>query len=454
MGHVAILLIATTWAYGGNVDWAKTMVALWGSLSVILMGFIFRDRHQQGRGFPKILHTLWPLLLFNLLVLLSLCFPGFREGHYGSEQLFIKNELPGYLPSSARPLISLHALWVFDAIYLSCFNLLIAIKSRHSFRLLLFVFSINATVLAVFGTLQKLAHSSGLYFGLQPSPQPKFFATFIYHNHWGAFTTLMVALGLGIVFHYIRKKQGPDFLRSPALMVVTSVIFLAVSVPLSGSRSATIMVLGLLLFAFINWVLFSAQRRRRNGRTSWSSVIMAAMLLIVVSFSAYKVGRPVIQERIQETKNQIAALSSSDSFASRPILYRDTWKMAQDRLLFGWGMGSYPMVFQIYNTSSISPVDRLPQYFHDAHSDWLQSVAEVGLIGTTLLGLCALLPLWYCRRTLFRSAISNYLLLGCAMIVLYAWLEFPFGNTAVVVTFWTALFTALSYGRIESHHAG
>ena len=453
MAHVTVLLVATTWAYGGNVDWARTMVALWGSFSFILLGFLVRDRHRQSRVLPKALLTLWPLLLFNLLVLLSLCFPGFRVGYYGDEALLINNELASYLPSSAQPSISLHALWVFDAIYLTCFNLLLAIKTRHSFRLLLFVFSLNATVLAVFGTLQKLTHADGLYFGLQPSPQPKFFATFIYHNHWGAFTTMMVALGLGIIFHYLRRKEGQDLLRSPAIMVATSVIFLALSVPLSGSRSSSIMVLSLLLFAFINWLFITARNRSRKNRKPWGSIMAAAALLIAVVFAAYKVGEPVIRERVQETKNQIIALSSPEEFGSRPTLYRDTWTMAKERLLFGWGMGSYPVVFQIYNTSSISPVDGLPMFFHDAHSDWLQSVAEVGIIGTALLGLCALIPLWHFRQTLFRSAISNYLLGGCAMILLYAWLEFPFGNTAVVITFWTAFFTALSYGRIESDHA-
>lgn len=454
MAHVLVLLIATTWAYGGNIGWARTMVALWGSLSIILLGLLVKETQREHSVLPKVLFNLWPLIVFNLLVLISLNFPGFRVGYYGDEALLIRNDVASYLPSSAQPIVSLHTLWVFDAIYLSCFNLLLGIKTRHSFRLFLFILSINATVLAVFGTLQKLSHASGLYFGLQPSPQPKFFSTFIYHNHWGAFTTIMVALGLGIFFHYLRRKEGQDLLRSPAIMVATSVIFLALSVPLSGSRSSTIMVLGLLLCAFMNWVYVMTGKRNRSGKKSWGSVIAASVLLFILAIVAYRIGEPVIRERILETKDQITGFNSLDDFGSRPVLYRDTWTMAKERLLFGWGMGSYPIVFQIYNTSSISPVDGLPQYFHDAHSDWLQSIAEVGLIGTALLGLCALIPFWHFRDTLFRSSISNYLLGGCAIILLYAWLEFPFGNTAVVITFWTALFTSLKYGQAESKNAG
>jgi hypothetical protein len=40
---------------------------------------------------------------------------------------------------------------------------------------------------------------------------------------------------------------------------------------------------------------------------------------------------------------------------------------------------------------------------------------------------------------------------GCGGLLLaYAWVEFPFGNAAVVCAFWTVLFTACIYGRIDA----
>jgi len=454
LSHLILLLIGTTWAYGGNVDWARNLVGLWGSLSIPLLFQLSRERLKKRSYLPRVLFTLWPLVIFNGLILFSLFSPGFRVGYYEGEALLINNLVSPYLPSSAQPLVSLHALWIFDAIYLSCFNLQLGIKSRHSFRLLLFACSINAIALAVFGTLQKLVHSEGLYFGLKASPQPKFFSTFIYHNHWGAFTTLMVTLGLGLVFHYIRRVEGAAILKTPAVLVGTSVIFLAISVPLSASRSSSLMVAGLLATALVHWISLILKRYRRRHASASKPIGIAATVLLIVLGASYILAKPVIHERLDETKEQLAASNSLSGFGSRPILYRDTLSMAGDRILFGWGMGSYPVVFPLYNSSDVSPVDGLPMFFHDAHSDWLQSVAEVGIIGTVLLGLCALVPLWHFRQTLFRSAISNYLLGGCGLILLYAWLEFPFGNTAVVITFWTAFFTALSYGRIEANRTG
>lgn len=449
MAHVALLLIFATWAFGGNVDWARTTIAYWGTLSLPLLILLVRDNTARRSTLPKTLLGLWPLLGFNTLVIISLFFAGFRPGYYGGELLFISNDVSAYLPSSARPDVSLRALWIFDGIYLSCFNLLFAIKTRHAFRLLLFAFSINAICLAVFGTLQKLSRADGLYFGLQSSPQPKFFSTFIYHNHWGAFTILMIALGIGIFFHYLRRKEGQEFLRSPGILVATSVVLLAISLPLSGSRSSSLMALALLVLAFSHWVLISFKRRRRRRQSPLAPIVAAAVIFTTITAAAYHIGKPVIHHRLSETKGQIADITDFSNFGSRPILYRDTWSMTKDRLIFGWGMGSYPTVFPLYNTSDTSPIDGLPKYFHDAHSDWLQSISEVGLSGTALLVLCALIPLWQSRHALFNSPISNYLLIGNVLIILYAGLEFPFGNIAVLIAFWICYFSALRYGRIS-----
>jgi O-antigen ligase len=125
--------------------------------------------------------------------------------------------------------------------------------------------------------------------------------------------------------------------------------------------------------------------------------------------------------------------------------------MAEDRLWFGWGMASYPYVFPIYNSQDYpNPVDNLQNNYHDAHNDWLQSVAEHGLVGTAVAGLMALVPLALLRGRPRPSPFAGYLLAGCALIAAYAWIEFPFGNVAVVLGWWLCFFTAIGYARLDS----
>ena len=54
--------------------------------------------------------------------------------------------------------------------------------------------ALNALILAIVGTLQKLSGSTGIYFGAIAVPQIRFFSTFVYHNHWGAFVVMMLVL--------------------------------------------------------------------------------------------------------------------------------------------------------------------------------------------------------------------------------------------------------------------
>jgi O-antigen ligase len=128
--------------------------------------------------------------------------------------------------------------------------------------------------------------------------------------------------------------------------------------------------------------------------------------------------------------------------------------MAEDKLWFGWGMSSYPHVFsRLYNTRE-SKVDRLPVFYNDAHSDWLQSLAEHGIIGSALLALCALVPLWQVRISSSVGPLAGYLLIGCFLVLLYAWIEFPFGNLAVVLTWWVLFFAAVQTARLRQREEG
>jgi len=158
-----------------------------------------------------------------------------------------------------------------------------------------------------------------------------------------------------------------------------------------------------------------------------------------------------ITSRTVKTREQAVAMWADRGLGSRGILYRDTCRMARDRLLFGWGMGSYPTVFPLYN--SIKPNrDGIPQVYHDAHSDCLQSLAELGLAGTLLLAIAVALPsaaIWRRRVT----PLPFFLLCGCALVAAYSLIEFPFGNVAVVLAWWLCFFGAIQYVRLSSHQS-
>ena len=451
--HLGIFVVGTTWGFGGGADWLRPILATWGTLGLVLTAIAIRDCNAWREGAMKPLLWLAPLAGLNALVLIGCLNPAFRELKFDTDFVLVPRlGISVWMPTSARRVDAMRALWLFDAIWISCFNLVLIIRQRRALRGLLILTTVNATVLAVFGTLQKLSHATGLYFDAVPSPQIYFFASFIYHNHWGAYTVLSLAGCLALVWHYARRIESRGFFDSPAFAGTVVGFLMAVTAPLSTSRSCSLLVLILLGGAFLHWVARLIQQGRRNGRGVLKPLGGALAAIALAAAGSWYLAQEAIVARIAKTSEQMSEILARGSLGSRAVLYADTWHMAKDRLWFGWGMDSYPRVFTLYNTQTSK--DRLPVFYHDAHNDWLQSLAEHGFIGTILLVMCAGLPLFTVRRRHLSGPLPCYLLAGCALLVLYATMEFPFGNVAVVLVWWLSFFCAIHYARLLDRETG
>ena len=452
LAHLAVFVVGMTWAFGGGAEWLRSTLAGWGSLGFLVTLTAVQDRRAWREGWMKPLGWLWPLGAFNALVLVSLLHPSLREIKFDTEVLLAKGEGSPWIPSSTRLADVLPGLWLFDAIWISCLNLALVLHQRRAIRALLIVAASNALVLAIFGTVQKLARSDGLFFNLVPSPQKYFFSTFIYHNHWGAFTILMTSLSLALAWHYARRHQSRDVYHSPVFGGLVVILLLAATVPLSGSRSSTVLIALLLGGAFAHW-LSRLIRQRRRSHTPVAFPVAGALVAIGLGLAGVLyVARDTIEVRVALTRSQVDHMRAAGTVGSRVALYHDTWRMAAARPLFGWGMGSYPQVFRFFNTQ-YAPDIKTTRFYRDAHSDWLQSLAEHGFVGTALLALCGLVPLLGLRGRHLARPLPAYLLAGCALVLLYAWVEFPFGNIAVVLLWWLGFFSAVHYARLYDREA-
>lgn len=440
------LIVFTSWAFGGQAPWVRQVIAAWGALGVLLFfaACWLHPRPVDQRLHP-VLRWLWPLVLYDLVVLAGGFNPSFKTVVIAGEPSLVLGSPLAWLPDSARPALALRELWHFNVIVLSGFNLGLVLRNRRMIRTVLFVLGINAVVLAVFGTFQKLTGARQLWFGLVATPNLKFFSTFIYPNHWGAFTLLNTAVCLGLLYHFLRRGGGRDFWHSPVPLGAVATLLLATTIPLCGSRSSTILT-SLLLFGALLHLLLRLIRRRRASHGSAvlpvaGIVLAAALALAAIGY----LGRDVIAERAQLTAEQMAHAAREDTLNSRLTLYRDTWRMAAEKPWFGWGLQSYPHVFRIFNTQRTVETWWWIPFYASAHSDWLQSLAETGFVGTGLLALLVLLPLRDVRWREVESILPRYLLAGDALVLLYAWLEFPFANPAVLMTFCATFYCAIRY---------
>lgn len=452
--HVGTLAVGTTWAFGGQADWVRTPIASWASLSGLITASALRNRNGWRHGLLQPLVWLSPLAAFNLITLVACLNPSLREVTVEGERLLALAGSRPWWPSTARPARALETLWLFDAIWLSAFNLVLVVRRRRALRGLLLVLVANALVLAVFGTVQELSHATGLYFDAVVTRQPRFFASFVYHNHWSAFVLLMAAAGIGLTWHYVRHVRSRDLLHSPIPAGLAALLLLVATLPLSGSRSGTLLALALCT-AVIGHLVWRVLERRRSYRESVALPVAGIGLALALLVSgAWFVGADTIRARIAKSREQLDEMREIGGLGDRALLYRNTWRMALDKPWFGWGMASYPHVFlRFYNTRE-SKADRLPVFYNDAHNDWLQSLAEHGFLGTILLALCAILPLRNVCRDSSIGTLSGYLLAGCLLILFYATLEFPFGNLAVVLYWWLLFFCAIQLVRLRQVESG
>jgi O-antigen ligase len=450
-GHVSVFLISVSWAFGGNADWVRTPLSVLGSVGILLTILSVAVPRFRNGLVPGTLRWVWPILVFNLMVALSCLTPGFLAVASGGAQYLIPVRIAWWIPSAARASLALRALWMFDAIYFSCFNIALVVRRRGIIRLMLAAMVANALVLSVFGTIQKLLASPGIYFGAVKSPQDYFFASFVYDNHWGSFIVLMSGACAGLVLRYADRVRGGGFFQGPSLSGFLAFCLMGVTVPLSGSRACTALLVILVCIALMQGIPRISNALHLSGLSSVKAFAAMATAVLVACAGTWVIAGDVIYSRALKTREQVEAMWAQGAIGSRSTLYHDTWRMARERILFGWGMGSFPIVFSLYNTQEPRN-DRIPIVYHDAHSDWLQSIAEVGLLGTGLIGAAVVLPLTGVRR-LNAKPISYFLMTGCALVAAYAWVEFPFGNVAVVLAWWICFNCGIQYIRLSANQA-
>jgi O-antigen ligase len=445
--HVGVLLIGSTWAFGGNIGWARLALSVWASLAVPLVALAFCQKNSSGAEARRNSWWLLPPALYAALVISSVFNPSFRPiTSEGAVLLVHQGPAHPHLPSTVSPAASLHSLWFGAGVYLSAFNLALTLRSRTSLRFLFTLVAANTLALSVFGTLQALS-SAGFYFGAAVSPNTRYFATFIYNNHWGAFMILSLSLCIGLLFYHVRRFQGRDLWHSPFSAALTGVLLIAATAPLSASRAATGMAALLVTVACLHAVVQISRTRRREQRPVWPPVLILVVTLLLAGSAIGWLGLRMINQRVVETRT--ALNQEQNLLGGRLELYRDTWELAARKPVFGWGLDSYGTAFQLIRPRPLQAHRQYELSYDTAHNDWLQSLAETGWAGTGLLVLTAAFPLAAVFRRKTAHPLVAYPLLGLAIVLLYAAIEFPFSSAALVILFWTCLFAVVRYARLS-----
>ena len=246
-------------------------------------------------------------------------------------------------------------------------------SSRWLLRLW-YVIGLVGGSIAFLGLLQKATGARMIFW--QPPPPPEFgvttfFATYFYHGNAGAFLNLVWPLSAGLVIRAFTSHSQPGMRALWTIILVLTVG----GVLANTSRMAQVVALVLLV---VIGLLFGRSLLRTIPRAQKGVAIagaLAFLLTLIALGQAIHLEQPF--NRWQSVSEQLPADARWQ--ASRVALCA-----LPAAGFFGFGPGTFRVVFPGYNIGSGHPV---PGSWRFLHQDYLQTVLEWGWLGSSLWAL-------------------------------------------------------------------
>jgi O-antigen ligase len=278
--------------------------------------------------------------------------------------------------TAAPPSLAPHAIsldvestaWAvaLGASYLGLFWCARAIFSRGGIRTTTRGVTWIGLALTTLVAVQRATSPTLLYWHWRPlSPNASPYGPFVNRNSLATWLAMAVPLVIGYAMarHQSRPRTG-GVVDMAGTMDSTQVWLGGAAVLMTGGLIGSLSRAGILggAVSLIAFVVMS-RKRMTNGRSlAW----MVAGLTAMVAIASVYANLGALAMRMQETTEQ--------GEWGRPAIWRDTWRMTRDFWLTGVGAGAYQQGMLVYQQSS-----RL-FFFNHAHDEYLQLIAEGGLL--------------------------------------------------------------------------
>ncbi|HXF04757.1 MAG TPA: O-antigen ligase family protein [Blastocatellia bacterium] len=248
--------------------------------------------------------------------------------------------------------------------------------------------------IALVGVIHKLTSNGKLLWFRDVEAIEIAFGPFVNRNHFAGFIEMILPLPLALIV-----AQGVA--RDKWILYGFLTVALGTALVLSASRGALVVLAAQLvaLPVLSRWMSQQhgqraedascsvAPRGRRFPRPTVRAAAGVVILVAGISLGVVWIGaEPVISRfssanpdmRSQKDEAMTAATDTGESL-SRPTIWRTTMRMIRDHPFLGVGLGAYPVAYTRYDEAT--GFYRVEQ----AHNDYLQIIAEAGVIGLLLL---------------------------------------------------------------------
>ncbi len=244
--------------------------------------------------------------------------------------------------------------------------------------------------IALFGLVQHFSWNGKMFWIRELTHGGSPFGPFVNKNNFAGFIVMIIPVALSMFM--MKRDLAVKGLFGFMALVMTAALFLSLS------RGGVVAVFGAL--GVMGLLLFLANYDGSYKRGILILVFFLASLLLYLLY----MGIGPVAERMMTLADKETYLSEG-----RWAVWAATVSIFRDFPLFGTGLDTFEMVFPLYQSA-----DLFGQGWQDAHNDYLQLLAEMGLAG--VLVVLAFFGLIWKRAlsVLFnrRALENNFLLIG------------------------------------------
>ena len=286
--------------------------------------------------------------------------------------------------------------------------------------------------MALFAIIQSLSSNGKLYWVIAPRFGGWIYGPYVNHDHFAGLMEMLMPVPLMAVLAQHISQRNRWIAGASAALIGGSIL-------LSGSRGGAMALAAevLMLAVVIVW-----QRLPRKA-----IVLLIAMAVSTLGLFIW-LGGPEQYERLTSMFLGNSGLSDQTRFH----IAHDAYVMFTQRPVFGWGLGTFPVVDPQVRTFY---TDLLVDH---AHNDYLQLLAETGLVGVGL-------ALWFLtvavgsafrkvRRYQFHinGLIGLCALMGITGILVHSLVDFNLEIPANAAIFYALCTVACLKSRFGMHH--
>ena len=429
---VAVVCSLLAWLYGGTVASALLPTMPWAIVIMAEIALCFPQRHPGETTYEARLRV-WrsirrdPLLWLVLLFMAMMCIPFVNKGlcpccdypeiHFDGARA--EPPIP-YAPYCVNRLEHLNVvLW-----FLCAFSAMLATKHallKRGRRMVLKLVVWNGLGLSAIGMIQRLSGAQTPLWAEGWSRTAYFFSTFGYPNMGGDYFTTLFCLAIALwrwdvdVVKHSADSEDPKsasktrhklFWSKHLMLIPASIFFFSAMMTLS--RAAILLVTALAILFFAHALTCFLVRMSSAARVKTIAVNIVVLILIATFFLLFLSSRDKMLMKAQPSGFGDELSAELSTIEGRGILDRMSGKgqyhtrvalaVWKDNWLFGCGGWGYKH-FCIPKMSN-KDFDNIQSVGGiNVHNDYLQFLAEHGIVGCVLLVVIFLMLAW----PVFRS---------------------------------------------------